>query len=107
MQAAHRELDTRDMRFLERRRRVSSETTLLNGFAATLLHGVMPNASALWHFVDEPRAMAEVPAALIEDFQGLIAAQRGNAPYKESVPQRSGSAGARSLRRAAPPRGGG
>jgi len=78
MQAADRELDARDVRFPQRRHSVSSETTLLNGVAAMLLHVVVQNASTPRHLVDEARAMAEVPAGLIEDFQGLIAAQRGN-----------------------------
>ncbi len=67
MQAAHRELDARDMRFLERRHSVSSETALLNGVAAMLLHGVVPNASTLRHLVDEMRAMAEVRISAIAD----------------------------------------
>jgi len=103
VQAAHRELDTRDMRFRERRHGLSSETALLNRVAAILLHGVVPNASTLRHFVDEPRAMAEVLAGLIEDFRGLIAAQRGNTPCKEPVPHRSGNAD--SSPSGGPPRG--
>ena len=43
-----------------------------------MLHVVVPNASTPRHLVDETRAMAEVPAGFSEDFQRLIAAQRGN-----------------------------